>query len=147
MKRYPYSVILIAVAMPLAAFAEDKTVPEDARRPAAQSTEKIRSEKVTLAPAKSETAGTNSSIDASCPVICFIEKQDRTITVKAGPKGTVYSVKTRDGKALCENVSLDQLRAQAPELHDFIKSAIVLKSDKSEKAGKSDASLRIGAIR
>ena len=57
-------------------------------------------------------------------VIGYIEKRDRTITIKSGPKGRVYSVRTRDGKVLCENLSEEQLRAQAPELRDFIKSAV-----------------------
>ena len=61
---------------------------------------------------------------ADFPVIGYLEKRDRTITIKAGPKGPLYSVRTADGKALCENVSGDQLRAQAPELAEFLKTGV-----------------------
>jgi hypothetical protein len=130
---FPFA--LITVTLALAAVAEEKTAP------------KLQPRTSTPALATPVQVATNNSAADNFPVICYIEKQDRTITAKASPKGTVYSVKTRDGKALCENISLEQLRAQAPELHDFIRSAIVLKSDKSEKRGKSDASLRMEAIR
>jgi len=58
------------------------------------------------------------------PVICYLEKRGQTITIKAGPKGPVYSAKAADGKTLFENLSLEQLRAQAPEIHDLIKTAV-----------------------
>ncbi len=58
------------------------------------------------------------------PVIGYLQSRDRTVTIKAGPKGPLYSIKTAAGKVLCENASLEQLRAQAPELHQFIKSAV-----------------------
>ncbi len=127
--------VFAAVALPLAIVAEEKAETNKAAKPAVHTVSKEKT-----------VSGTNNPAEAF-PVICYVEKQDRTITVKAGPKGTVYSVKTRDGKAICENVSLEQLRAQAPELHDFIRSAIVLKSDKADKGGKADAALRTSAIR
>ncbi len=87
---------------------------------------------------------------ADYPVIGYIEKRDRTITIKAGPKGPVYSVKTADGKVLCENLSADQLRAQAPELHEFLKTAVAgapgTKAD-ARLSVKMDASLRGSALR
>ena len=49
---------------------------------------------------------------------------DRNITIKAGAKGPVYSVKTADGKVLCENLSREQLSAQLPELGEFIKTGV-----------------------
>src|SRR5260370_32132458 len=65
---------------------------------------------------------TNAIAPTDFPVIGYIEKQDREITIKAGPKGTLYSVKTADGKVLFENITAEQLRAQAPDLHDIIKT-------------------------
>ena len=74
----------------------------------------------------------------------YIEKRDRTITIKAGPKGPVYSVKTTDGKVLFENVSAEQLRAQAPELHEFLKSAVAGTDGKNVKNGrKMDARIDV----
>ena len=57
-------------------------------------------------------------------VIGYLEKRDRVITIKSGPQGPVYSVATKDGKALFENVSAEQLRALAPEIHELIKTGV-----------------------
>src|SRR5581483_5041366 len=58
------------------------------------------------------------------PVIGYLEKRERVITIKSGPQGPVYSVATKEGKVLFENLSTEQLRAQAPEIHSLIKSSI-----------------------
>jgi hypothetical protein len=81
---------------------------------------------------------------ADFPIIGYIEKRGRTITIKAGPKGPVYSVKTSEGKVLFENLSGDQLRAQAPELHEFLKSAVAGGTGKGGVV--QDASVRSSAI-
>jgi len=57
-------------------------------------------------------------------IVGYLEKRDRTIVIKASSKGPFYTVKNADGKVLFENISIEQLRAQAPELHDFIKAAV-----------------------
>ena len=98
----------------------------------------------TVAPARSVKAA------ADYPVIGFLEKRDRTITIKAGPKGPLYSVKTTDGKVLCENLSKEQLSAQAPELGEFLKRAIAGPADAKADARlrpKLDASLGISGSR
>ncbi len=76
-------------------------------------------------------AVTNAITSAELPVIMYIEKRGQTITVKAGPKSPVYSVKTTEGKTLFENLSGEQLRAQAPELHEFIKTSVAKGSGNS----------------
>jgi len=78
--------------------------------------------------------------NAEYPVICYLEQRGRTITVKAGPKGPLYSVKAADGKVLYENVSLERLSAQAPALGEFLKRAVA-----GAGGAKSDARLRIWA--
>jgi hypothetical protein len=65
------------------------------------------------------------------PVIGYLEKRGHTITIRAGPKGPVYSAKTTAGKTLFENLSAEQLQAQVPELHQFIKTAVASGSGKS----------------
>src|ERR1035441_3444004 len=75
---------------------------------------------------------------AEYPVICYLEQRDRTITVKAGPKRPVYSVKTADGKVLYENLSIEQLSAKAPPLGEFLKTAVA-----GVPGAKTDARLRI----
>jgi hypothetical protein len=67
---------------------------------------------------------TNKVATSDFPIIGYIEKRDRTITIKSGPKETIYSVKSADGKVLCNNLTLEQLRAQSPELHEFVKTAV-----------------------
>ncbi len=103
------------------------------------------SEPVQAQSAQAPLAETKAPGNSDFPVIGHIEKRDRTITIKAGPKGTVYSVKSADGKVLFENLTEEQLRAQAPELHEFIKSAVVGGSgaamDASVRA-RPDASVR-----
>src|SRR5436190_12872786 len=100
--------------------AEDTATKRDAN--SGSTTEKTKSSATVYG------AGTN------LPVICYLEKQGCTITVKAGASGTVYSVKKSDGKVLCENLTLEQLRAQAPELHQFIKTAMAANSGKNGDA-------------
>ncbi|MEY2427831.1 MAG: hypothetical protein QOJ40_716 [Verrucomicrobiota bacterium] len=75
------------------------------------------------------------------PIIGYIEKRDRTITIKAGPKGTLYSVRSADGKTMLENLSAEQLHAKAPELDEFIKSAVV-----GNSAPTADARVRVNKI-
>ncbi len=73
------------------------------------------------------------------PVIGHIEKRDRTITIKAGAKGPLYTVQTAQGKVLFENLSGEQLRAQAPELHQFLRTAVA--AQKNQKEAVVDASI------
>lgn len=80
------------------------------------------------------------------PVICYLEQRDRTITVKAGPKGPLYCVKTSSGKVLYENVSLEQLSAQAPAIGEFLKRSLAgapgAKTDARVRPVRIDASMR-----
>jgi hypothetical protein len=76
-------------------------------------------------------AVTKAAPASDFPVIGYLEKRGQTITIKAGPKGPVYSAKTTAGKTLFENLSAEQLRAQAPELHEFFKKAVAGGSGKS----------------
>lgn len=75
---------------------------------------------------------------ADYPVICYLEQRERTITVKAGPKGPVYCVKTAGGKVLYDNVSLEQLSAQAPSLGEFLKTSMA-----GAPGAKADARVRV----
>jgi hypothetical protein len=94
------------------------------------------------APHEAQTAASSDGAKAKVdyPVIGYLEKRDRTITIKAGPKGPLYSVKTAAGKVLCENLSAEQLRAQAPELSEFLRTAVA-----GTPGAKADARLRVMA--
>jgi hypothetical protein len=86
------------------------------------------SKAATNAPPKAATApsakSTRSEKKDNLPVIGYLEKRDRVITIKSGPKGAVYTVADKAGKVLFENVSIEQLKAQAPELHQLIKTGV-----------------------
>ena len=58
------------------------------------------------------------------PVIGYLEGRDRVITIRAGPQSPLYSATTKEGKVLFENVSAEQLKAQAPEIYHEVKTAI-----------------------
>jgi hypothetical protein len=93
--------------------------------------------------AKPATPATNNPAASDFPIIGHIEKQDRTITIKAGPTGTIYSVKSANGKVLCNNVTLEQLRAQSPELHEFVKTAV---AGNISNGASADSRIRVGKI-
>ena len=116
-------VVLVAAAG--LALSEDKTPPRTSTK--ANSSREV------------QTNGPKVSVKATAdyPVVGYIEKRDRTIIVKAGPKGPVYSVKTGDGKVLYENLSKEQLSARAPELEEFLKTAVA-----GTAGGKADARVR-----
>ena len=126
---------LILIALIGVALAQEKPVQSLAAPKSANPQPK-------LVPAQEKAAFSSSGSTSDLRVVGYIEKRDRTITIKAGPKGPVYSVKTAEGKVLFENVSGEQLRAQAPELHEFIKNAVA--GSDGKKKIKADA--RITAV-
>jgi hypothetical protein len=94
------------------ALSEDRPVSKSQPKLSAPQTAKP------TVPAASPKTGTN------LPVIGYLEGRDHTITIKAGPKGPVYSVRTTDGKVLCENLSQKQLTARLPEVGELIKTGV-----------------------
>jgi hypothetical protein len=55
-------------------------------------------------------------------------------------------VKSADGKVLCNNLTLEQLRAQSPELHEFVKTAV---AGNISNGASADSRIRItdGGVR
>jgi hypothetical protein len=74
-------------------------------------------------------------------VIGYLEKRDRVITIKAGPHGALYSVATKEGKVLFENLSAEQLKAKAPEIHDLFETGIARSPGRPDEI--LDASMRL----
>jgi len=122
------------VVMAGLALSQDKSPPQNTRPKLSTPHE-----------AQPPTPGKSVKAAADYPVICYLEQRGRTITVKAGPKGPVYSVKAADGKVLYDNVSIEQLSAQAPTLGEFLKTAVAgapgAKLDARRRI-KVDASMR-----
>jgi hypothetical protein len=109
----------IAVGLAACVLADDKLNGRNPTAPAAPKQER---------PASTIT---NAAAASDLAVIVYIERRGQTITVKAGPNGPVYSVKTVGGSTLFENLSAEQLHAQAPEVAQFIKTAVASGSGKS----------------
>jgi hypothetical protein len=95
----------------------------------------------TLSDARVSKPGTSAPASTDFPVIGYIEKRGRTITIKSGPKGTLYSVKSADGKTSFENLSAEQLHAKAPDLDEFIESAVA-----GDPSRPTDARVRVQKI-
>jgi len=112
--------VLVGVAV-LAA-VRPRTQPAN---PATRIVASIPNNEKTLAGAPSQ------STDVS-PIV-HLETHDKLVTVQSGPRGLVYLVKSRDGKVLHENLSEEQLKAQAPEIHELIKTAV------TENGGKDNS--------
>ena len=99
--------------------------------------------KTANAPAVAATS-TSSKAAEPYPVIGYLEKRDCVITIKSSPDGTIYSIATKDGKILHENVSAEQLKAKAPELYQAVKTGLATDArlwpqEKNPRAGFSGA--------
>ncbi|MEK7684548.1 MAG: hypothetical protein AAB466_03910 [Verrucomicrobiota bacterium] len=87
-------------------------------------------------PGKAETAKQPSiakTNQSSPPVLCYLETRDRIIAIKAGNR---YTVKTKTGKLLAENVTLEKLQASYPELHKLVTGGM------AKPGARLDASVR-----
>lgn len=74
--------------------------------------------------ASTAAASASAKVEESYLIIGYLEKRNYVITIKAAPQGTIYSVATKDGKVLHENVSAEQLKAKAPELYEAVKTGL-----------------------
>jgi hypothetical protein len=128
------AVSAILLGMAGLVFAQDKS---PAQKPAAKP--------AVAQKAQPAAVKTNVVAKAKLPVIGFLEGGGKIIIIKSGPKGPVYSVKDSEGKVLFEDLTTEQLRAQAPEVHQFIKSAYA--GNTRNVDGVPDASLRMQSLR
>jgi hypothetical protein len=127
MKKYVFVSLIACCGLAGALFAQEAIL----RASSAQ--------KTSSTPGSSAVAASNVTSRDQYTVIGFLEKRDRVITIKSGPRGPVYSVATKDGKVLHENLSAENLKAQAPEIHDLIKTGMA--ADLRGQRPAKDASL------
>ena len=107
-----------------------KSAPAPTARPAAPPPAKTNAAPVT------STAATAKPAREEYIVIGYLERRDGTIiTIKSGPRGPAYSVAGKDGKVQFDNLTSEQLRAKAPEIHEFLKSAVADSPKKPVKDG------------
>jgi hypothetical protein len=78
------------------------------------------------------TRETEQNKSAQGTVIGYLESRDKVVTITRGLKGSVYTVKTKDGTVLDAKLSDKELETKYPEIHSQIKEG---------RAG-NDASLR-----
>jgi len=109
--------ILVGVAATLASVAVLSAV-----RARTQPSNPTTQTAIAVATDKPERANANASADL-IPIV-HLETQDKLVTVQSGPAGLVYLVRAKDGKVLHENLSEEQLKAQAPDIHELINTAV-----------------------
>lgn len=90
------------------------------------------------------TAGARTT-PSQAPAIGHVETRDRLVTILAGPKGPVYTVRTKQGRVLHENLSGKDLQAKAPQLYEVVKSGYAGAPGKG--AVRVDASVRLPIAR
>ncbi len=131
MKTRTLFVLMTALAAASASFLFAQSKPAKVQKPKA--TFKIPAAKATveIAAPKKEVPPPKVEGSENLPVIGHLETRHRFITIKAGPNGAVYTVKTKAGKILATDATLDQLKAQLPDVHDFLKSSVAGKSGRS----------------
>ena len=80
----------------------------------------------------SEKSKTNAAVQgkngqsapSGAPVIGHLESRDRIITITKGPKGPLYTVKTKDGKIIAKKIDEKNLQAKYPDIYHQIKSGV-----------------------
>ena len=81
----------------------------------------------TPAAAQPKAAPTNAP---HADTLGFLETRDNSIEIKAGKQGA-YTVRTKDGKVLAENISDAQLQAKFPQLHQIVDYGYARNTDAS----------------
>ena len=95
--------------------------------------------------AQTPAAASPSAAKPELPVIGHLEKNDRLITIKSGPKGTLYLVKTKKGEIIANDVSEQELRVKHADIYEFVKTSTAKQT--GSKAGVVDASVRTQPIK
>lgn len=67
------------------------------------------------------TPATAELASETTPTIGYLETQTHRIAIQAGD---VYTIAAKDGTVLAENVTLEQLQASNPELHEVLERSI-----------------------
>jgi hypothetical protein len=70
-------------------------------------------------------AAPQAQMKKELPVICRLVSREQTITISAGPNGSVYSVQDSKGQTLLSYATRDELRKSHPDLSRQLDSAIV----------------------
>jgi len=55
------------------------------------------------------------------PVIVHLEKRNEVVTIISGHEGLLYTVRTKDGRVLGQNLSEQELQANLPDIYNSLK--------------------------
>lgn len=58
------------------------------------------------------------------PVIGHLEMKDKLITIRTGSAGPLYTVKSKDGNILAEDLDPAEMSAKFPELKDVVEQGV-----------------------
>ena len=82
--------------------------------------------------------------DAKHPVIVHIVSRDQTLTVKAGERGLLYSLTSKEGKVLMADASAEKFAQEQPAMFRAVRQYIAVQADASSAVGS--ASLDYAAV-
>ena len=71
-----------------------------------------------------KTRVTEQNRSAQGVVLGYLESRNKVVVISRGPKGTVYSVRSRDGKILDAKLSEKELKRKHPEIHSQIEHGL-----------------------
>ena len=57
-------------------------------------------------------------------VIGSLQSRDKVVTISQGPKGIVYTIKTKDGKTVAKELNEKDLQAKYPGIYHQVKSGL-----------------------
>ena len=57
------------------------------------------------------------------PVIVHLEKRNEVVTIMSGQEGLLYTVSTKDGRVLGQNLTRQQLQAKLPDIYNSLKKS------------------------
>lgn len=66
----------------------------------------------------------NTADEPDGPVIVHLVGRHETITVTSSPRGPLYSARGSDGQTIVANATLDELRAEHPEIYRLLEPGV-----------------------
>ena len=85
-------------------------------------------DKAVVTETKGDTGGDHRDNSAApdYPVVGYLKKRDKTITIKTGPDGPLYTVESKDGKILAVNLPAEKLYAKFPQLRNDLENGFAV---------------------
>ena len=57
------------------------------------------------------------------PVIIHLEKRNEVVTIMSGQEGILYTVRTKDGRTLAQDLSEQELQTKLPDIYNSLKKS------------------------